>query len=93
MMAKIKETDKTLQVEGVYLADGYDYTLDEIEVIPEFTQFGSSIDWEQRRFELVKVVMQGSIVPKDAMPDTVFASKVLELADAVLTEYRKGDNE
>lgn len=95
MTAKIKHTGETLKVEGVYLEDGYDYGLDEIEVIPESNPVQSSIDWEQRRFELVKAAMQGLLSSWTVGKPTpeVLIQLTFQYADAVLTEYRKGGKE
>lgn len=92
MKTRIKETEKVLKVEGVYLEDGYDYGLDEVEILPEFNQGKFPIDYEQRRFELVKAAMQGFIPSRRAgvMNEQDIARLAVDQADAVLAEYRKG---
>lgn len=56
----------------------------------------NDIDWEQRRFELVKAVAQ-SMAPVIEVPlieqgtyyPETLAKKVIEFADSILAEYRK----
>lgn len=49
----------------------------------------TEIDWEQRRWELIKSTMQGFLVHKGAMLDSLLVNRVFELVDAVLAKYRK----
>ena len=93
MKAIVKNTGGVfLKVEGVYLEDGYDYSLDEVELVSEKTD-NFSIDWEQRRFELVKAALTGLCAnPNIDFRKTTFnmyARDAVCHADAVLAEYRK----
>lgn len=52
----------------------------------------TEIDWEQRKFELVKSVLQG-MWANERWNDTPYfeiAEIAIEQADTVLAEYRKG---
>lgn len=69
---------------------------DDLEVINDMKQNESShIDWEERRFELVKAAMQGVLARWTAGTPTsdVLARQTFHYADAVLAEYRKGGEE
>lgn len=69
-----------------------EFTPDEIEILSDRT---SDIDFEQRRFELVKAALQGFL---SFGADTKYSSKLIAQmsifqAEAVLKEYRKGGDE
>ena len=49
----------------------------------------TEIDWEERRWELIKAAFQGFLVHKGAMSDNLLVDRVFELADAVFEKYRK----
>lgn len=53
----------------------------------------SGIDWEQRRFELVKIAMQGllSTCIPGLLDKNLLAALSIDYADTILKEYRKGD--
>ena len=53
------------------------------------------IDWEQRRFELVKAAMHGllSTCRPGLLDKNLLAALSIDYADTVLTEYRKGGEE
>ena len=98
MKAIVKDTGGlSLKVEGVYLENGYNYSLDEVEIVPEKTD-NFSIDWEQRHFELVKAAMQGLLANPETFNEWTeerfdVGKRALLYADAVLAEYRKGGEE
>lgn len=73
-----------------------EYSPEEIELIDD-TVPQSEIDWEQRRFELVKAAMQGYITSGAEYTHTEnqfknVAELSIGIADAVLAEYMKGGN-
>lgn len=51
----------------------------------------SSIDWEQRKWELVKAAMQGLSILRCWNDEKDLAELTIKVADAVLAEYRKGE--
>lgn len=57
MKARIKETGEVFRVDEVYLENGYNYELKDVELIFEGSFSKLPIDWEERRFELVKAAM------------------------------------
>lgn len=73
-------------VEELLLDNGESYYAGGIEIIPD----GRNIDWEQRRFELVKEMIP--IIPPVAYTGEkeTLAKMAVRWADAVLAEYRKG---
>lgn len=89
MKARIKETGDPIEDLIIYDSTGNQWSLDDVELIPD-TPAPKEIDWEQRRFELVKATMQGFLVHKGAMLDTLLVNRFFELADAILEKYRKG---
>lgn len=87
MKARIKETGEVFQVDEVCLENGYNYELKDVELIFEGDQ---AIDWERRRFELVKAVSQAAIQSEFRHELTDFLTKrIITFADAVLAEYMK----
>lgn len=99
MKARIKETGEIFNVEEYVLDDGYNYEPKDVEIIVEESFDKLSINWEKRRFELVKAAMQGYISnegreymhTESSMKNT--AELCVKFADAVLAEYRKGGEE
>lgn len=92
MKARIKETGEIFSVEELVLGDGYNYELKDVELIVEEKR---PIDYEHRRFELVKAVLQGMYANErwDDTPCCEMAEMAIEQADAVIAEYRKGGNQ
>lgn len=88
MKARIKETGEVLKVTGVWFEDGSMVKPDKIEQIIEEGQY---VDWEQRRFELVKAAMQGLLSTEafSEQTESSIAKMAIEQADAVLSEYMK----
>lgn len=97
MKAIIKETGEIFRVEEVCLENGFNFNLNEVKLIFEDDFSKLSLDWEQRRFELVKAAMQGYISnegreymhTESSMKNT--AELCVKFADAVLAECRKGE--
>lgn len=94
MKARIKATGKI--VEGVFTDDGmFMYVRGDKLLVTRPENIGivkDDIDFEQRRFELVKAAMQGLLTV--GKPDSnEIVRKSFEYADAVLAEYRKGGEE
>lgn len=98
MKAKIKETGQEIEVMSVYASlKGYatHYDIEDIS-FDEKKDTESSIDYEQRRFQLVIAAMQGYISnegreymhTESSMKNT--AELCVKFADAVLAEYNKG---
>ena len=66
---------------------------DEVEILQEYT---SDIDWEQRRYEIAKTVVHGQLTgpvidgvdPNPSIPN--LAKLVVEIADALIAELKKG---
>ena len=95
MKARIKETGEIKEIESIErffcTPDGKAYRPHEIEI--------DFVDWEKRRWELVKAAMQGYISnegreymhPESLMKNT--AEMCVKFADAVLAGYRKGGDE
>lgn len=91
MKARVKKTG--LPIEDLIICDdtGYQWPFDDIELISD-TGSSKEIDWEQRRFELVKDLLY-TVPPMAYSSDKEkFARLVVSWADAVLAEYRKGCN-
>lgn len=65
-------------------AKGYDYK--ELEFLDD------GIDWEQRRFDLVKSLAAGRMLRVNLLNynKKSFVSIIVELADDIIAEYRKG---
>lgn len=104
MKARIKATGEILEIAkystiAMENCDSYgtplQYLPEEIEFIDD-TIPQEKIDWEQRRFDLVKAAMQGFcsnsayVANNDATVD--IAAYAVSQADAVLAEYKKGGN-
>lgn len=98
MKARIKTTGEYVDVKpnGQRNVLSQFYKADDGRDIPATClEFEKKIDWEQRRFELVKAAMQGtSLYSKIKIyPKETISKCVIELADAVLAEYRKGEKQ
>lgn len=97
MKARIKETGQEIEVLSVYATiSGYatHYDISDISFVDK-PHTESSIDWEQRRFELVKSAMQGVLSSWTVGKPTpeVLIQQTFQYADTVLTEYMKGGEE
>lgn len=98
MKARIKATGEVVDViRPLYESRFYrkddpimDYRRDELEFIED------SIDWEQRRFELVKAAMQGifenSNISSFKLTHEGIAQCCVKQSDAIIAEYKKGGN-
>ena len=97
MRAKIKATgevlkvaDRSLNLEYVWLCnkDGsiVRYKSEEVELISE-----KKIDWEERRFELVKSAMQGWVASEDDRQYSIqeVIDIIFHLADAVIAKLKE----
>lgn len=86
MKIRIKPTGKIAEINQIQIEDNFVKTTD-IEVLHE-------IDWEQRRFELVKAAMQGllSTCSPGLLDKNLLAALSIDYADTVLAEYRKEVN-
>lgn len=95
MKARIKNTDEIYDIASIELfipenplEDQYwGYCPEDIDIIDE----PINIDWEQRRFELVKAAMQGLLSTETFCMreyDTI-TKMAIKQADSVLSEYRK----
>lgn len=101
MKAKIKATGEILKVADYATitmenCDSYgsplEYTPESVVLIDD-TSVKNNIDWEERRWELIKASFQGFLIHKGSMSDDLLVNRVFELADAVLEKYRKGGKE
>lgn len=103
MKARIKETGEVLKVADYALiamencdshGNPLEYKPEEVELIPD-TPATDEIDWESRRFELVKAAMQGIMCNEVFSGNTEesIARMAISQADAILAEYRKGGKE
>lgn len=101
MKARIKETGEILKVADYAViamehcdshGNPLEYKPEDIELIPD-THSPKEIDWEQRKFELVKAAMQGLLSTEafSEQTESSIAKMAIEQADAVLAEYRKGN--
>lgn len=101
MKAKIKATGEIVDIEFVEnkkIAHSVNcFKTSDGRLLPEIAfEFDKAIDWEQRRFELVKAAMQGFcsnsayVANNDATID--IASYAVSQADAIIAEYKKGGN-
>lgn len=99
MKAKIKATGEIVDVEFEETKDLYHkvelFRTSDGRIMPSTAfEFEKFIDWEQRRFELVKAAMQGLcsnsayVSNNDATVD--IASYAVSQADAILAKYKKG---
>lgn len=98
MKARIKKTGEILKVADYAViamenCDSYgnplEYTPEQVELIPD-TPTTDNIDWEARRFELVKAAMQGLSTLRTWNTEQDLAEWAIKTADVVLAEYRKG---
>lgn len=89
MKVRIKETGQIFNVEEFVLDDGYNYEPKDIDVIIEEYFDNLAINWEHRRFELVKAAMQGLSILRVWNNEQELAELTIKVADAVLAEYRK----
>lgn len=100
MKAKIKTTGEILKVADYAViamesCDSYgnplEYSPEAVELIDD-TPAKDNIDWEQRRFELVKAAMQGllSTHSPGLFDKKLLAVLSVDYADTVLAEYMKG---
>lgn len=94
MKAILKETREPIEDLTIYDSIGNQWQLDDVELIHD-TRSTKEIDWEQRRFELVKAAMQGLVSTETfcGREDDAIARMAISQADAVLAEYRKGEEE
>lgn len=94
MKAIVKETGKIRKVTGVWLEDGSMIKPDKIQlIVGEGSEKESNfIDWEQRRWELVKAAMQGLISSEtySEESESAIAEMAICQAEAVLAKYSKG---
>lgn len=93
--ARVKSTGEKIEVLSVSATlKGYStyYNIDEISFIDK-PDLEASIDYEQRRWELVKAAMQGLLSTElfCGNEDEEIARMAISQADAVLAEYRKGE--
>lgn len=108
MKARIIKTGEIIEVlysgSGIYLA-AYkrhkQYSIEELEILEDYKE--SIIDWEQRRFELVKAIIPGILsnellitrlektIPEiqDEGNIDVIASLAIGYADAVIKELKE----
>lgn len=80
------------QVEDAYSKRHWSFN--EIEVIPDNIKQETIIDWEQRRFELVKAVTQGlSTVngERGGLPIDIIAKLSIDIADAVIAKLKENN--
>ena len=91
MTAKIKHTGEIINVEFI----GRDSYRNPDNDAVYYEKELDIIDWEQRRFELVKVAMQGllSTCSPGLLDKNLLAALSIDYADTVLDEYRKGGEE
>lgn len=90
MKARIKETGEPLEDLIIFDSTGNQWPLDDVELIPD-THLTKEIDWEQRRFELVKAAMQGllSTCSPGLLDKNFLAALSIDYADTVIAEYMK----
>lgn len=102
MKAKIKATGDIVTVVNYSANGGYidfdvegandlcSLPLDKVELIPD-TPTINGIDWEHRRFELVKSLAAGRMLRVNFLNynKKSFVSTIVELADDIIAEYRK----
>lgn len=110
MKAKVKKTGNVIevvQIEDIITERGVEhqyvdtdregcyYVNSELEFIKEAPQ--KDIDWEQRRYEIAKAVMQGRLsnqygyVLVGEKNFAGVAANAVEFADALIAELKKGD--
>ena len=61
----------------------------DIEVLPNDYKSLKDIDWEQRRFELVKAIVQGMSSHNPLRSAENIVSKGVEIADAVIEKLKE----
>ena len=95
MKARIKSTGEIVEVEDLYddgtaLVNGRYFKVSELDFFDNF----ETIDWEQRRYELAKVITQGLLcapVVEGADPNPTlddFAYVVVRNADAIIKKLK-----
>lgn len=100
MKAKVIKTGEIVEVvpSGKYLGqveDAYSkrhWSFNEIEPIPDNVQKEKIIDWEQRRYELVKAATQGLTTVDDergGLPIDIIAKLSIDIADAVIAKLKE----
>lgn len=86
MKAKIIETGEIKEIKEVKLEDRY--------ILPDYIEIVNEIDWEQRRFELLKIVTQGylarvNVLPVNFKERKIFSELVLDTTDAVIAKLKE----
>lgn len=69
-----------------------DEMFEEMETLKTNTDATSKIDWEQRRYELVKTIMTGALENKygTSLKDKKIVSDAIELADEAISRLKEG---
>lgn len=101
MKVKIIKTGEIVEVvpSGIYFGqveDAYSkrhWSFNEIEIIPNNIKQENIIDWEQRRFELVKAVLQGWVASEDDRQYTIqeVIDIIFPLADAIIVKLKENN--
>ena len=63
-------------------------TPEEILAMPDIETSEKVVDWEQRRYEIAKDIMAAACI----RPGVLCISQVTDIADALITELKKGQN-
>lgn len=63
-------------------------TPEEILAMPDIETSEKVVDWEQRRYEIAKNIMAAACI----RPGVLCISQVTDIADALITELKKGQN-
>lgn len=93
MKARIKSTGEIVEVEGLFdvgtaLANGRYFKVSELDFFDNF----ETIDWEQRRYELVKSAMQGYCIALGINDDSETYDDIaigsLRVADALIKKLK-----
>lgn len=106
MKARIKQSGQVvvLQEDKTIYCDGHNiYNAEDIEILPD-TPATNEIDWEQRRWDLVKAATQGLCSNSEFERDyerfksklswtEYYAENAIIIANAVLKEYRKSNKD
>jgi hypothetical protein len=97
MKARIKKTGEIINIAEyakveLESCDSYgipiEYGFDEVEILQDKSD---DIDWEQRRFELVKTAMLGLMAGHHTIYDAgKLPSVAINYADALIVELKKG---
>lgn len=94
MKARIKKTGEIVSIEDLYddgtaLVNGYYIKVSELD-------FEDNIDWEQRRYEIVKNITNGLLVSY-LNPNVYSSTRIsdicrwaVSLADGIIEELKKG---